>query len=248
MVHITGTLGVMKMATQTHLFLRNGVYYFRRRIPLDLLNHYFPETIRKYSLKTKDRRKAEVLARLEAVKVDQEFADVRKPLKDNQQAQVLSDEDISRLTQLLIHETLADDDQRRIDGQLDDNGPYVGWTIDPTITYHWNSAVSINSATFYFDDANGGVGVSPPSSVVVNGTSFAIADPPGTAPFSFTASGFAFTGNDLSVTIHRSNEWVFLSEVQFNVAAVPEPETYAMLLEGLGLLGFVARRKNQQAT
>jgi len=28
-----------------------------------------------------------------------------------------------------------------------------------------------------------------------------------------------------------------------NVAAVPEPETYAMLLGGLGLVGFVARRR-----
>jgi len=28
---------------------------------------------------------------------------------------------------------------------------------------------------------------------------------------------------------------------------VPEPETYAMLLAGLGLLGFVARRKKHKA-
>ena len=29
--------------------------------------------------------------------------------------------------------------------------------------------------------------------------------------------------------------------------AVPEPETYAMLLAGLGLMGVVARRRKQQA-
>ena len=32
------------------------------------------------------------------------------------------------------------------------------------------------------------------------------------------------------------------------VNAVPEPETYAMLLAGLGLMGFVARRRKQSAT
>lgn len=31
-----------------------------------------------------------------------------------------------------------------------------------------------------------------------------------------------------------------------DVAPVPEPETYAMMLAGLGLLGFVARRRKQQ--
>jgi len=31
------------------------------------------------------------------------------------------------------------------------------------------------------------------------------------------------------------------------VAAVPEPETYAMFLAGLGLLGFVSRRRKQKA-
>lgn len=32
------------------------------------------------------------------------------------------------------------------------------------------------------------------------------------------------------------------------VAAIPEPETYAMLVAGLGILGLVARRRRQQAT
>lgn len=36
---------------------------------------------------------------------------------------------------------------------------------------------------------------------------------------------------------------VFYGDATVAVAAVPEPETYAMLLAGLGLLGFVARRR-----
>lgn len=34
---------------------------------------------------------------------------------------------------------------------------------------------------------------------------------------------------------------------QAGVAAIPEPETYAMMLAGLGLLGFMARRRKQKA-
>ena len=34
---------------------------------------------------------------------------------------------------------------------------------------------------------------------------------------------------------------------ELTVAAVPEPETYAMFLAGLGALGFMARRRRQQA-
>jgi PEP-CTERM motif len=41
-----------------------------------------------------------------------------------------------------------------------------------------------------------------------------------------------------------------ISEIQVNgasVSAVPEPETYAMMLAGLGLLGFAARRRKAKA-
>ena len=34
---------------------------------------------------------------------------------------------------------------------------------------------------------------------------------------------------------------------ELSVAAVPEPETYAMFLAGLGALGFVARRRRAKA-
>jgi hypothetical protein len=65
------------------------------------------------------------------------------------------------------------------------------------------------------------------------------------------ALGPEFGGTGLTAPLAAGNYTMFLSEtnavvdyqMDFNVSAVPEPETYAMLLAGLGLLGAVARRK-----
>ena len=38
-----------------------------------------------------------------------------------------------------------------------------------------------------------------------------------------------------------------IGRLDISVAAVPEPETYAMLFAGLGLLGVVARRRQTAA-
>lgn len=51
------------------------------------------------------------------------------------------------------------------------------------------------------------------------------------------AGGRIFTGQGYG----NQPNWDLVFQTQ--VAAVPEPETYAMLLAGLGLLGFAARRK-----
>ncbi len=127
------------------------------------------------------------------------------------------------------------------------NGPYVGWyNYDPVITFHWNAATTINSVTFHLDDADNAGGVMAPGSIIVNGNTYIVPEPPGSAPFSFTAGAVGFTGTDLSVTLIRKSGWVFLSEGEFNGQAnpVPEPETYALMLGGLALLAW--RRKGQR--
>ena len=39
---------------------------------------------------------------------------------------------------------------------------------------------------------------------------------------------------------------IWNGNIHYSLSAVPEPETYAMMLAGLGLLGFAARRRKQK--
>ncbi|USX13950.1 FxDxF family PEP-CTERM protein [Oxalobacteraceae bacterium OTU3CAMAD1] len=66
--------------------------------------------------------------------------------------------------------------------------------------------------------------------------------------------GFVSTGNLVSFSVTAGNQpgvWATVNDLHLSGAAavtpVPEPETYGMMLAGLGLLGFIARRKRKQA-
>ena len=60
--------------------------------------------------------------------------------------------------------------------------------------------------------------------------------------FAGAFSSFAFDGLASGYTA----SFVFgANGVDLNVAAVPEPETYAMLLAGLGAIGWAARRRKR---
>jgi len=60
--------------------------------------------------------------------------------------------------------------------------------------------------------------------------------------YSYTGTGTIDTSS-LGFTIQGNTNPVAPS----SVASVPEPETYAMMLAGLGALGFVGRRRKAQA-
>lgn len=73
--------------------------------------------------------------------------------------------------------------------------------------------------------------IGAPSSQITSGSSFGLADilSPGTYHLQMTGSATGFGGGAYLVTVAA--------------LPVPEPETYAMLLVGLGLVGFTMRRR-----
>lgn len=74
--------------------------------------------------------------------------------------------------------------------------------------------------------------------------SVSIPDQVSTSPFPHTGFySLSYGGISKVVLSASAGDWIVVDNV---TAAVPEPETYAMLLAGLGLLGAVARRRNRK--
>ena len=128
------------------------------------------------------------------------------------------------------------------------NGPYVGWTIDPVITFHFAPDVVINSITIHVDDANGFGGVSVPDGVRINGGPLILlSDPVSSAPLSFLFDGLNLSGT-IQLELIRRNQWLMLSEVDFEGVVgptqVPEPGTLALL--GVALTGIAVRLRRSR--
>ncbi len=59
-----------------------------------------------------------------------------------------------------------------------------------------------------------------------------------------TSGAWAFnTNNGLQYTYNKADALYALAVLPGDVAAIPEPETYAMMLAGLGLIGLMRRRR-----
>jgi hypothetical protein len=134
-------------------------------------------------------------------------------------------------------------------------GPYVGWrALNPLILFTFGLTVNIDTVTIHADDSNGFGGVSPPSSIdfgVAGGplTNYPVVDPGSGAPFAIVLSGLSFSGTQFEMRINRSNEWVFVSEIEFDgthpdPAPVPEPATFFLGAAGLVLTALQRRRNS----
>lgn len=64
--------------------------------------------------------------------------------------------------------------------------------------------------------------------------------------FSFSGGAPSMDAPHLKVNFFGEGERKVGSLLSQTIAPVPEPQTYAMLLGGLGLVGFMARRKRKQ--
>jgi hypothetical protein len=134
-------------------------------------------------------------------------------------------------------------------------GPYVGWiNINPTMVFHFEGDPLIETVRVHTDDSLGQGGVTPPSAVVVNGTTYPVelAEGRSGAPFAIEIGGLALRGA-VTVELVRRSAWVFVSEVTFDgvvaqqanrAEAVAEPGTLALLAGGvLGLMGVRRRSR-----
>jgi len=66
---------------------------------------------------------------------------------------------------------------------------------------------------------------------------------------SYNAIDFGIMNTDLEgnfVSFNPSGEWFYAQTLTINISAVPEPETYAMLIIGLSLIGIASRRKKNK--
>jgi hypothetical protein len=111
-------------------------------------------------------------------------------------------------------------------------------------------SAQVNSAgliSFKFEGDAGKFAVNGPTSGWAGGTSIGLIG----TNLQVTSGGgqgtYAYVlGYNDSAGSSTLGDWDdFVVGVNFRVSAIPEPETYAMLLAGLGLLGFVARRRKQ---
>ncbi|HEU4853510.1 MAG TPA: PEPxxWA-CTERM sorting domain-containing protein [Telluria sp.] len=118
---------------------------------------------------------------------------------------------------------------------------------DPRYAYMNGPSASINVAGG-FSGFNFGYGTMAPATIQVysglNGTGTLLGSTAlnGNA-MEFAFSSVAFAGIGHSVVLSGKSNYAALDDVAFTLPAIPEPQSWAMLLAGLAVTGFAARRR-----
>ncbi|MDP1673887.1 MAG: site-specific integrase [Burkholderiales bacterium] len=100
-----------KMQNQTRLILRGNTYHLRVKIPADLKGKLKQTSEITRSLRTKDRREAERLLRIESVKLDEKFERLRK--QPEPYRTTITDDEIGRIVALSVASVLGADEEGR---------------------------------------------------------------------------------------------------------------------------------------
>lgn len=115
---------------QTNVTTREGSnnYYYRARIPSDLVSHFGREEIM-FSLRTKDLREANSKATIEQLKLDQEYAHLRA-MKASTPIGDISDAELERIALIWSAELLEEDEAERLEGLFLDDDFYEATLLD----------------------------------------------------------------------------------------------------------------------
>lgn len=115
------------------------------------------------------------------------------------------------------------------------------------VTFTFNTSILPTAAALVWTDGAGSITFSARDGDGNSLGSFNFTDIPDSSFLGTTAEdsffGVQFAGGIKSITIANSSGGIEIDHIQYGIAPVPEPETYGMLLAGLGLMGFVARRR-----
>jgi len=108
-----------------------------------------------------------------------------------------------------------------------------------TAGYYWQvphtDPIATNASTWVWGGTNWNDGIQD----------HYITAPGGTDTISMSGAGTYYVSLVLDTQSAPDSDLLHPSSGTFHVNVVPEPETYAMLLAGLGLMGFVARRRRR---